>query len=97
MRVLPVVTMVMAGSTLLAHAQFEPRGTAPSADGLQRLTEFFDNEIATGKIPGAIVLIRQHGVLIYFKCFGVRDVATKQAMTPDTISMMRPRTSVEWP
>ncbi len=98
MRVLPVVTMVMAGSTLLAHAQFEPRCTAPSADGLQRLTEFFDNEVATGKIPGAIVLIRQHGVLIYFKCFGVRDVATKQAMTPDTIfalhSMTKPITSL---
>jgi CubicO group peptidase (beta-lactamase class C family) len=97
-RVLPVVTMVMVGSTLLARAQFEPRGTAPSADGLQRLTQFFDNEVATKKIPGAVVLIRQHGVPIYFKCFGVRDIATKQVMTPDTIfalhSMTKPITSL---
>jgi CubicO group peptidase (beta-lactamase class C family) len=71
---------------------------APSPDRLERITEFFNNEVATGKLPGAVVLIQQHGKPIYWKCFGVRDVATNVAMTPDTIfalhSMTKPITSV---
>ena len=71
---------------------------APSPDRLERITEFFNNEIATGKLPGAVVLIQQHGKPVYLKCFGVRDVATNVAMTPDTIfalhSMTKPVTSV---
>ncbi len=65
---------------------------------LERLTEFFQNEVATGKLAGVIVLIQQHGRPVYLKCFGVRDVATKQPMTPDTIfalhSMTKPITSL---
>ena len=80
------------------HVRAEPGAAAPSPARLQRLSDFFDNEVATGKLPGAIVLIQQHGRPVYFKCFGVRDVATKQAMTPDTIfalhSMTKPITSV---
>src|ERR1700712_1968015 len=71
---------------------------APSPDRLERITEFFNNEVATGKLPGAVVLIQQHGKPVYVKCFGVRDVATNVAMTPDTIfalhSMTKPITSV---
>jgi CubicO group peptidase (beta-lactamase class C family) len=71
---------------------------APSPDKLARITEFFDNEVATGKLPGAVVLIQQHGKPVYLKCFGVSDVATRAPMTPDTIfalhSMTKPITSV---
>jgi CubicO group peptidase (beta-lactamase class C family) len=71
---------------------------APSADKLERITEFFNHEVATGKLPGAVVLIQQHGKPIYLKCFGVRDVATHVPMTADTIfaihSMTKPITSV---
>jgi len=42
---------------------------------LQLLTEFFDNEVAAGRLPGAVILIQQHGLSVYLKCFGVRDVA----------------------
>src|SRR6476660_2077123 len=70
----------------------------PSADKLERITEFFNNEIATGKLPGAVVLIQQHGNPVYLKCFGVRDVVTNLPMTPDTIfalhSMTKPITSL---
>ena len=56
------------------------------------------NEITTGKIPGAILLIQQHGKPVYFESFGVRDPATGQPMTPDTIfqiySMSKAVTSV---
>ena len=65
---------------------------------LQRVGDYIRNEIATGKIPGAIVLIQQHGQPVYFENFGVRDVATRLPMTADTIfrlySMSKPITSV---
>ena len=70
----------------------------PSLAKLERLTEFFQNEVATGKLAGVIVLIQQHGRPVYLRCFGVRDVATKQPMTPDTIfalhSMTKPITNL---
>jgi len=37
----------------------------PSADKLERITEFFNNEIAAGNLPGAVVLIEQHGKPVY--------------------------------
>jgi CubicO group peptidase (beta-lactamase class C family) len=88
----------MAGCGIHARAQADPGAAAPSPARLERLSGFFENEVATGKLAGAIVLIQQHGRPIYFKCFGVRDVATKQPMTPDTIfalhSMTKPITSL---
>jgi CubicO group peptidase (beta-lactamase class C family) len=97
LRGLAVAVLMLATLPASLHA-----GTsgipAPSAEGLARITAFFDNEVAAGKIPGAVVLIQQHGRPVYLKAFGVRDVATKQAMTPDTLfalhSMTKPITSV---
>jgi CubicO group peptidase (beta-lactamase class C family) len=72
--------------------------SSPAPEKLDRITQFFDQEVATGRLPGAVVLIQQHGRVIYQKCFGVRDVATGVAMTPDTIfalhSMTKPITSL---
>jgi len=34
---------------------------APSPNKLERITEFLNNEVATGKLPGAAVLIQRHG------------------------------------
>jgi CubicO group peptidase (beta-lactamase class C family) len=88
----------MAGCGIHARARADPGAAAPSPARLERLSGFFENEVATGKLAGAIVLIQQHGRPVYFKCFGVRDVATKQPMTPDTIfalhSMTKPITSL---
>ena len=71
---------------------------APSPNKLERITDFFNNEVATGKLPGAVVLIQQHGRPVYLKSFGVQDVETKAPMTADTIfalhSMTKPITSV---
>ena len=54
--------------------------------------------MTTGKLPGAVILIQQHGRPVYLKCLGVRDVTTRLPMTPDTIfalhSMTKPITSV---
>jgi CubicO group peptidase (beta-lactamase class C family) len=83
----------------LAEGSFDiPPGAHFNPQKLERIGEFLRNEIATGKIPGAIVLVQQHGKPVYFEKFGVRDVATQLPMTDDTIftvySMSKPVTSV---
>jgi CubicO group peptidase (beta-lactamase class C family) len=82
-----------------AHAgDGDPAARTFSRAKLERVGDYIRNEVATGKIPGAIILIQQHGVPVYFESFGVRDVATRLPMTPDTIfrlySMSKPITSV---
>jgi CubicO group peptidase (beta-lactamase class C family) len=62
-----------------------PAGAHFNPDKLARVTEFFNNEVAAGKIPGAIVLIQQHGKPLYHKFFGVQDVTSKAPMTDQTI------------
>ena len=61
------------------------RSTQPVAQlsrpGLQRVGDYIRNEIASGKIPGAILLIQQHGKPVFFESFGVSDVATQSPMT----------------
>ena len=93
------LAVLLAGGPDLACAE----STAPvarsfSREGLDRVGDYVRNEIATGKIPGAILLIQQHGKPVYFENFGVRDVATRLPMSADTIfrlySMSKPITSV---
>ena len=65
---------------------------------LDRVGDYVRNEVATGRIPGAVVLIQQHGKPVYAQSLGARDVATRAPMTADTIfrlySMSKPITSV---
>ena len=80
-----------------AESRAPPAPTFSRA-ALDRIGDYIRNEVTTGKIPGAILLIQQHGKPIYFESFGVRDPATGQPMTPDTIfqvySMSKVVTSV---
>ena len=91
--------MLLAAGEVRAEGTFDiPAGAHFNQQKLGKIGEFFKNEVATGKIPGAIVLIEQHGKPVYHEFFGVRDPATKQPMTDDTIfrifSMTKPITSV---
>jgi CubicO group peptidase (beta-lactamase class C family) len=69
-----------------------------SREKLPRVGDYIRNEIATGKIPGAVILIQQHGHPVYFESFGLRDVESRRPMTADSIfrlySMSKPITSV---
>jgi CubicO group peptidase (beta-lactamase class C family) len=69
-----------------------------SRAALDRFGDYVRSEITAGKIPGAIMLIQQHGKLVDLECFGVRDPGTGAPMTPDTIfqiySMSKAVTSV---
>jgi CubicO group peptidase (beta-lactamase class C family) len=69
---------------------------SPAPDKLDLITAFFANEVSTGKLPGAVILVQQHGRPLYLKSFGVQDVRTGTPMSPDTIfaihSMTKPIT-----
>jgi CubicO group peptidase (beta-lactamase class C family) len=75
-----------------------PAGAHFNRDRLARVGEFFKNEVTTGKISGAIVLIQQHGKPVYHESFGVQDVVSKAPITDKTIfrlfSMTKAITSV---
>jgi CubicO group peptidase (beta-lactamase class C family) len=98
-----VVALALLGT--VGAAPVSARAEAPlavasgfSQEKLKRVGDYVRNEITTGKIPGAVVLIQQHGRPVFFESLGVRDVATKAPMTEDTIfrlySMSKPVTSV---
>src|SRR5439155_18748274 len=77
---------VLAAPMARAEGTYEiPAGAHFNPDKLAKITEFFKNEVATGKIPGAIVLIQQHGKPVYHEAFGVQDVVSKTPITDKTI------------
>lgn len=89
----------LVGAALLAGTMAGSRAAdvpAPSPEGLDRITDYFNNEVTSGRLPGAVILVQQHGKPVYLKTFGVRDTRTGLAMTPDTIfaihSMTKPIT-----
>jgi CubicO group peptidase (beta-lactamase class C family) len=103
--VLLLATMAIASCRAMAEtavaetaAQSAASDAGFSAAKLDRIDQYFANEIAGGQIPGAIVLVQRHGKPAYFRCFGVRDPASGLAMTPETIfrifSMSKPITAV---
>src|SRR5207302_8578211 len=94
-----LIAAIIAGRPSAGYAeQPSPVAASFSPERLQRVGDYIRNETVTGKIPGAIMLIQQHGQPVYFESFGVRDVESKHPMTADTIfriySMSKPITSV---
>jgi CubicO group peptidase (beta-lactamase class C family) len=75
-----------------------PHAPTFSRAALDQFGDYVRSEVAAGSIPGAVMLIQQHGKPVELECFGVRDPATKQPMTPDSIfqiySMSKAITSV---
>ena len=75
-----------------------PPGAQFNMEKLARVGEFFKNEVATGKISGAIVLIQHHGKPVYHESFGVQDTVSRAPITDRTIfrlfSMTKAITSV---
>ena len=83
---LSAISSVAAQDVFSSEGSFDiPPGAHFNKDKLARVTEFFKNEVATGKIPGAIVLIQQHSKPVYHEFFGVQDTVSKAPMTDQTI------------
>src|SRR5450631_1634866 len=88
-----------AAPPAVAEGTFDiPAGAHFNPQKLDTIGEFFRNEVTTGKISGAILLIQQHGKPAYHESFGVQDVVSKAPITDQTIfrlfSMTKAITSV---
>jgi CubicO group peptidase (beta-lactamase class C family) len=98
-RLAAALLIVAAAAAPAARSESRPATESSfSVEGLRRVSDYFQNEVATGKIPGAVVLIQQHGKPVYFEAFGMRDPVAKAPMARDAIfrlySMSKPVTSV---
>lgn len=62
-----------------------PAGAKFDKEKLAKITAFFKNEVETGKISGANILIRHNGKDVYHEIFGVQDVVSKAPITDKTI------------
>src|SRR3954462_4358250 len=97
-----MLSMLVAGALSLVaapHARAEgtfdiPAGAKFNQEKLAKITEFFTNEVATGKIAGADILIQQHGKPVYHETFGVQDVVSKTPITDNTIFRLSSLTKV---
>src|ERR1700726_4682673 len=78
--------MLAAVPPVRAEGTFDiPAGARFNQEKLAKITDFFKNEVATGKISGANILIRQRGKDVYHEIFGVQDVVSKAPITDKTI------------
>ena len=98
-RALACGALLLAMPSARAEGTFDmPAGAHFNRDKLAKVGEFFKNEVATGKISGANVLIQQHGKPVYHETFGVQDVVSRAPITDKTIfrlfSMTKAITSV---
>jgi CubicO group peptidase (beta-lactamase class C family) len=98
--VVVLALLVLAvGWSVASRAERPPAASAVFSEaGLRRVGDYLRHEITTGRLPGAVLLIQQHGHPVYSESFGMRDVATGDPMTADSIfrlySMSKPVTSV---
>jgi CubicO group peptidase (beta-lactamase class C family) len=90
-----ILVIVLAGAVradeALSGRQLDPQK-------LERVSDYMQREVSAGRIPGAILLIQQHGRAVLYETFGLRNVKSAQPMTDDSIfrlySMSKPITSV---
>src|ERR1700751_373274 len=83
---LALFALAPLASALAGSAPFgPPPGAQLVVEKLAAIEPFVNGEIAAGKIPGAIVLVQQHGKPVYLKWFGTRDPDKGTPMTEDTI------------
>lgn len=87
---------VPATSQPLPTARPDRVGLAP--ERLNRLTEYFQNEIAEKRVPGTVMIVARKGRIAYFEALGTQDPATGAPMAKDSIfrlwSMTKPFVSV---
>ena len=85
----------------VVHAQplplATPESVGMSSQRLEKITSTFTQEVAQGKLPGAVVMIARKGKLVYSQAFGKLNNASGGDMKPDSIfriySMTKPMAS----
>ena len=72
----PVVVLLVAAA---------PRGVAQNAQDLTPLDHYIETTMKDWRVPGVAVGIVQGSTPVYLKGFGVRNIETRQPVTPDTL------------
>ena len=81
-----LAAFALAGSARAETPPFgPPQGARLAVERLGPIANLVNGEIAAGHIPGAIVLVQQHGKPVYLKWFGKRDPDHDTPMTEDAI------------
>ena len=74
-----------------------PESVGMSSQRLEKITSTFKQEVAQGKLPGAVVMIARKGKLVYSQAFGKLNNASGSDMKLDSIfriySMTKPMAS----
>jgi CubicO group peptidase (beta-lactamase class C family) len=90
-RIIPIlcalaIALLLGGETSVRAPLFgPPPGATLAIEKLAAIGDFVTGEVAAGKIPGACVLVQQHGKALYSKCFGTRDPVSGTPLTKDSI------------
>ncbi len=88
--------LLTISTSLVAQSQatINPAAAGLSAERLARFDTFLEQEIADGKIPGAVSLIYRKGSIAQYKSHGYTNLETKEKMPLDEIfyiqSMTKP-------
>uniref|UniRef100_Q07R63 Beta-lactamase n=1 Tax=Rhodopseudomonas palustris (strain BisA53) TaxID=316055 RepID=Q07R63_RHOP5 len=93
-----IALALLPAQAYASEADFDkPAGARLSPAKLSRIDDFLRGEIDAGKIPGAVLEIRQRGKIVYRRFFGVQDLTSRRPMRDDTIfrlhSLTKPITS----
>ena len=103
MKKISAVLLVAATTLLGACASTQnqlatPESAGVSSQALARLDATLKQEIASGGLPGTVMLIARHGKVVHFEANGMRDKEAGVPMTRDSIfrmaSMTKPIASV---
>jgi CubicO group peptidase (beta-lactamase class C family) len=95
------ITLSMGLATQVAATPLpvtSPGEVGFSAEGLERLDQFFAREIEANRVPGAVVAIAREGKLVHYKSYGYLDRSKNIPMPLDAVfglaSMTKIMTSV---
>jgi len=84
-------TSISKGSPL---PQVDPIKSGFSAEGLKRIDGFFNQEITSNNMPGAVLAVAHHGKLAIYKSYGYLDVSTKTPMPLNAVFHLASMTKV---
>ncbi len=98
--VITLTMLALVAALVLTQMALHERDEGPGLirERLARIDTAIEAELAAGKIPGAVALIRKNGDVVYKKSFGYADIDSQTPMQTDSIfriaSMTKAITSV---
>lgn len=93
-----VVFILAIGPILAQPAAAPPTIAGMSLERLERFSHFLEQEVKTGRQPGAVLMIARRGVLVHEQAYGYSSLADQTSMRTDQVfyimSMTKPIMSV---